>query len=109
LILAALACGVIIYAIGMIKFKPSKSFVGGEDLPLEAEAPGQDFFRTVSDIGIFNSIYKMAEKKYFDIYNITTNMVLGLGRFLSSIHTGSLHTYLLLFLLGFAVVILYLR
>jgi formate hydrogenlyase subunit 3/multisubunit Na+/H+ antiporter MnhD subunit len=109
LILTALICGVVIYAAGIIKFKASKPFVGGEDLPLEAKASGPEFYRTVSDIGIFNTVYKMAEKKFFDIYDVISNIVLSIGRFLSFIHTGSLHTYLLLFLLGFAVVILYLR
>ena len=109
LLLIALLIGLFLYIVLNIKFKASTPFMGGEDLPAEAKASGPEFYTTISDIGFFKKVYGLAEKKFFDIYNIITDLVLGFGRFLSFVHTGSLHTYLLLFLLGFAAVIFTLR
>lgn len=109
LIALALAAGAGIFYFGKIKFQSSNPFIGGEDLPLEAKAPGADFYRTVSDMSFFSKAYALAGKKFFDIYDMITAAVTALGRFLSFVHTGSLHTYLLLFLLGFTAVILFMR
>ncbi len=109
LIVGALFIGILIFLAGNITFKTDKPFMGGEDLPPDAKASGPEFYKTITDMWFFNKVYGFAEKKYFDIYDQITKLVLGLGRFLSFVHTGSLHTYLLLFLLGFATIILALR
>jgi formate hydrogenlyase subunit 3/multisubunit Na+/H+ antiporter MnhD subunit len=109
LIIGALILGLIIYAVSNIKFKAARPFMGGEDLPAEAKASGPEFYKSISDLGFFKRVYALARDKYFDLYDIVTKLVLGVGGFFSFLHTGSLHTYLLMFLLGFAAIILVLR
>jgi len=109
LIIGALLAGLMIFIARNIKFRTAKPFMGGEELGADAKTSGEEFYRTISDIGYLKRVLGLAEKKFFDLYDVTIKFVLGLGRLLSFIHTGSLHTYLLLFLLGFAFVIMVLR
>ncbi|MHB9155061.1 MAG: hypothetical protein ACYC5N_05120, partial [Endomicrobiales bacterium] len=103
---AGLLLGLLIYVAAGVKLRADKPFMGGEELPPEARAAGTEFYKTVSDMGFFRSLYRAAGKKTFDLYDLLTAAVLGAGKVLSRIHTGSLHTYLLLFLLGFTTLLL---
>jgi formate hydrogenlyase subunit 3/multisubunit Na+/H+ antiporter MnhD subunit len=104
IVLAGSALGLLIYLASRLSARKDTAFAGSEDLPVEARFEGTEFYKSVTEIGIFKWIYRLAEKKYFDIYNLSTKFVLGLGGVLSELHTGSIRTYILWFLLGFAVI-----
>lgn len=105
-IVAGLLLGVILYFVSGLKPRTDRPFTGGEEVPLEARAAGTEFYKTVSDIGFFKTMYALAEKKFFDLYDLLTGAALGCGGFLSRAHTGSLQTYLLFFILGFTVILI---
>ncbi|MFC1501311.1 NADH-quinone oxidoreductase subunit L [Elusimicrobiota bacterium] len=107
-ILFGLLAGVFIYLINSFKFKMSSAFVGGEKLDSQTVVKATEFYNTVSDISFFKWMYFYAKKKYFDIYEISTKVVLKIGAMLSFIHSGNLRTYLLFYILGFVAVYFYL-
>ncbi len=103
LILAGVAAGFLLFFITAIKIRKNGVFVGGEVLPLEARAPAIDFYQTITDVPLLNRIYAMAHRKWFDIYEWGTKGILSFGQLLSDVQTGSMHTYVLLCLLGSAL------
>jgi len=97
LILVGIIIGVIIYALGTTtKIREVDSFIGGEILKEHPNMriSGTEFYNTIRDINPLNTIYKLAEKKVFDIYDIGTFITLGFNKVLRYLHNGILLTYL---------------
>jgi formate hydrogenlyase subunit 3/multisubunit Na+/H+ antiporter MnhD subunit len=111
MIIAGVVIGLIIYSAGRLKaVRPDSMYIGGEIMTDEERVTGSDFYRTVSDMGFFSSMYKWAEKCAFDIYNIGTNIAYYFVRGLRAIHTGILPEYLTWMLAGvFILVVILLR
>ncbi|MFC1549045.1 NADH-quinone oxidoreductase subunit L [Candidatus Omnitrophota bacterium] len=106
LLVFATAVGYIIYLAGSaIKTRTVEPFVGGEILEKQPDmrVSGTEFYETIREIGVLKAIYKLAEKKVFDIYEVGTKMTLGFNRMLRYIHNGILLTYLSWCLLGMLV------
>ena len=104
LIIAGLVIGYIIYLMGTLKSaRTDKTFIGGEKLTAEERVTGTEFYNTVSDIGFISRIYKRAQEKLFDIYDIGAKITFGFNKILSHIHNGVLLTYLAWCLLGMIV------
>ncbi len=101
LILGALA-GVGIYcAVHAGKnLKLGDSFIGGEILPEQNKVNPEEFYDTISKLGILSSIYQNAHDGVFDIYHQGRKFMLSAGRFLQYMHNGVLPTYLVWALLG---------
>ena len=106
LLIAGIVLGAIIYFVGTVsKTRQVDIFVGGEtltDVP-EMRVSGTEFYNTIRDIGILKYIYKLAEGKLFDIYEVGTRMTLGFNKLLRYLHNGVLPTYLAWCLLGMIV------
>jgi len=106
-ILIGLFLGAIIYFLGRPgAVRESESYVGGEILEKGLEVSGVDFYQTIQDMGFFKRIYKMAEKKYFDIYDQGKNLVFSISRIFQILHTGVLPTYIIWSLLGLLILII---
>jgi formate hydrogenlyase subunit 3/multisubunit Na+/H+ antiporter MnhD subunit len=105
LMLGGIVIGFLIYLLGSIKVREDTTYIGGESLPDEDRVTGTNFYQTVKDIGGLKQLYRLAEKKLFDIYDWGTVVVRGLGRFFSIFHTGSLHVYLSWSLIGIVVLL----
>jgi len=106
LILAGLAIGAVIYLLGAaMKTRTVEPFAGGEDLRKHPEMrlSGTGFYETIREIGVLKAIYGMAERKFFDIYEVGVKMTLGFNKVLRYIHNGILLTYLSWCLLGMVV------
>jgi len=104
LILVGIVIGGIIYMLGNISknLRVTDAFVGGE---LVKEHPdmrvsGTGFYDTIKDIPILNRVYKLAEKRTFDIYEQLKRLCLFFARIFRLLHTGILTTYLIWMLLG---------
>ena len=107
-IIAGLVLGFIIYLLGTVmKTRTVEPFTGGELLEKHPDmrVSGVDFYETVKDIGILKAIYKMAERKWFDIYEVGVKFTLGFNKVLRYIHNGVLLTYLSWCLLGMLVLL----
>lgn len=106
LIIAGVVIGGIIYLISTaVKTRDADPFIGGEDLKANPDirVSGTEFYNTIHDIGPLKRIYWMAEKKFFDIYEVGTKMTFKFNKMLSYIHNGVLSSYLAWCLLGMAI------
>lgn len=106
LILVGIVVGIIIYLLGtMTKAKERPIFIGGEilkDHP-DMRVSGTEFYNTIREIGFLGTIYRWAERKAFDIYEVGSRVTFGFTRILRYIHNGILPTYLAWCLLGMGI------
>ena len=107
LIILGLVIGAIIYWLGNLRksLREDTSYVGGEVLPAEVRVTGVDFYNTIKDFALFKGIYRKAEEKLFDIYDLGRNSVSIFTKGLQKIHTGVLTTYLSWILVGLAILL----
>ncbi|RKY31638.1 MAG: hypothetical protein DRP67_02195 [Candidatus Omnitrophota bacterium] len=88
-----------------VKVKRARNFIGGEIQTEEMAMSGTEFYRTVYEIGFFKQLYKGAEKKIFDIYEILRNIVFYIGGILKFAHNGVLLNYLSWILFGVLILL----
>lgn len=102
MILIGLFFGIAIYVIFFLKHNVRKddSFIGGENTTPEQNPSGTEFYNTISNFAVFKPLYRGAEKKYFDIYDVTSKVVFFFSGIISKLHSGILHTYLAWVLIG---------
>lgn len=106
LIVVGLVIGFIIYLLGTVKkTRQAEIFIGGElvEQHPEMRLSGTEFYRTIQEMGILKTIYRLALKRWFDIYNVGSKLTFGFNKVLSYIHNGVLPTYLAWCLLGMLV------
>ncbi|MGB2705866.1 MAG: proton-conducting transporter membrane subunit [Candidatus Omnitrophota bacterium] len=106
LILVGIAIGFVIYLLGLaVRTRQTEIFVGGETLKdnPDMRISGTEFYNTIRDIGPLKYIYKLAERKVFDIYEVGSKLTFAFNRVLRYIHNGVLPTYLSWCLLGMII------
>lgn len=108
LILIGLLAGVTIYFLGRgIKTRTAEPFVGGEILERHAgmRVSGVDFYKTIQDIRPLGVIYRLAEAKLFDVYEVGSQLTFAFSRILGFFHNGVLPRYLAWCLLGLVILL----
>ena len=96
LVLISIVLGIIIYLIfSLKKFRTEDSFIGGEKIQDEAEFSTTEFYKTIGEFPDFSWIYRKAEEKWFDIYDLSKQFVLRISHVLSEVHTGILTSYII--------------
>jgi len=106
MIIAGLIIGYLMYFFGTIKkARTVAPFVGGETLEKNPDmrVSGVDFYNTIKDISILRVIYRFAERKLFDLYEVVNKVVAGFGIIFSFMHNGILSRYFLWFIIGLVV------
>jgi hypothetical protein len=98
----AILVGIILYLV-FRRVRFDDEYVGGMIATEENRVTGVEFYNEVKEMSPFKKIYAMAEKKYFDIYDIGTNFSLWFGNIFHRLHTGLLHTYAIWTLIGFVI------
>jgi formate hydrogenlyase subunit 3/multisubunit Na+/H+ antiporter MnhD subunit len=107
LVLISIVLGIVIYlATSLKKFRTEDSFIGGEKIQDQTSYPTPEFYKTITEIGFFSWMYKKAEKKWFDIYDISKNFVLWVSHQLSEAHTGVLPAYVIWVFAGLIIMLL---
>lgn len=107
LVIASIVLGVIIYlATGLKKFRTEDSFIGGEKIQDKTDYPAPEFYKTIGEFRFFSLIYKRAEEKWFDLYDLSKQGVLWLSHQLSEAHTGVLPGYILWVCAGLLIMLL---
>jgi len=107
LVLVSIILGTIIYlATGLKRFRTGESFIGGEKLQDETGYPTIEFYKTISELKIFSWMYKNAEKKWFDIYDLSKRFVLWVSHQLSEAHNGVLSGYIIWVCAGLIIMLL---
>jgi len=106
LIVLGLVLGLIIYSLSKVKIREDTVFLGGESLTSQERYSGVEFYQTIKDFAPFKLIYKKAEEKLFDIYDLGRNFTFIFTKALQRIHTGVLTDYLMWILVGFIILLL---
>jgi len=108
LIIAGLLAGVVIYLIGRVRVtaisKPA--YIGGEILDEKTiKVSGVDFYNTIKEWGPLRILYRISERRAFDVYEIGSKITFGLSGALKWLHNGILHTYLAWMFLGVVILL----
>jgi NADH:ubiquinone oxidoreductase subunit 5 (subunit L)/multisubunit Na+/H+ antiporter MnhA subunit len=106
LIIVGIIVGIIIYLLGTItKTRETEAFIGGEILEKQSNmrVSGTEFYDTIKEIAPLDAIYRLAERKVFDIYHLGSIITFGFNKILSYLHNGILLTYLSWCLLGMII------
>jgi formate hydrogenlyase subunit 3/multisubunit Na+/H+ antiporter MnhD subunit len=106
LIIVGVAVGIIVYLLGTIKkTREAEAFIGGEILEKQPNmrVSGTEFYNTIKDITPLGTIYGLAERKVFDIYDIGSIITFRFNKILRYIHNGVLLTYLAWCFLGMII------
>jgi formate hydrogenlyase subunit 3/multisubunit Na+/H+ antiporter MnhD subunit len=108
LIIISLLLGIVIYlAVSTRKFRLEDSFTGGETLGAAAGFSVLDFYKTLNEFNLLSILYRKAENKWFDIYDLSKKIVLGFSKILSNAHTGVLSQYILWAIIGFILMLIF--
>ena len=98
--------GLLILLIGLFarKVRIVPTWTCGEVQPNEQMIiPGTGFYKTVSSMDGLKQLYDGQEKGYFDLYNQSGKLGLGLTAFLRWLHSGILPMYLTWVTLGLLI------
>ncbi|MCE5346685.1 MAG: hypothetical protein LLG13_10415 [Bacteroidales bacterium] len=107
LVVISIILGIIFYLVFNLKrFRTEDSFIGGEKIQDQTGYPTPEFYKTIGEFGFFSWIYKKAEAKWFDIYDISKKFVLWLSHQLSEAHTGVLTDYVIWAFAGLIIMLL---
>jgi multicomponent Na+:H+ antiporter subunit A len=107
IVLISIILGIILYlALNLKKFRTEDSFIGGEKIQDQTSYATTEFYKTIGEFGIFSWIYRKAEERWFDIYDLSKKFVLGLSHRLSKAHTGVLPDYIIWVFAGLLVMLL---
>jgi multicomponent Na+:H+ antiporter subunit A len=107
LILISIILGIILYlAFNLKKFRTEDSFIGGEKIQDQTSYSTTEFYKTIGEFRLFSWIYKKAEERWFDIYDLSKKFVLWLSHQLSEAHTGVLPAYIIWVFAGLIVMLL---
>ncbi len=99
-----LGVGVLVYLTGNFKgIRETGSYIGGEDLGKDMRLSGTEFYNTIKELPLIRTIYKKAEKKFFDIYEVGKKFVFFFIRIFKYLHNGVLPTYLIWCILGIMI------
>jgi formate hydrogenlyase subunit 3/multisubunit Na+/H+ antiporter MnhD subunit len=107
LVLISLVLGLILYlALNIKKFRREDNFIGGERIQDKTGYPTPEFYKTLSEFRFFSWMYKKAEARWFDLYDLAKQAVLWLSHQLSEGHTGVLPGYVLWAVAGLLIMLL---
>ncbi len=108
LILLSIVLGIIIYLIGNIKnFRTEDSFVGGgEQMNEKANFSAVEFYKTILEFKLLAYLYKKAEERWFDIYDLSKRVILWFSHLFSNAHNGVLSNYAIWIFAGIIIMLL---
>jgi multicomponent Na+:H+ antiporter subunit A len=107
LVLVSIVLGIILYlTFNLKKFRTEDSFIGGEKIQDQTSYATPEFYKTIGEFKVFSTLYRKAEEKWFDIYDLSKRFVLWLSHQLSEAHTGLLPIYVLWVFAGLIIMLL---
>lgn len=107
LVLISIVLGIIVYlAIGLKKYRVEDSFIGGEKIQDTTGYPTPEFYKTIGEFRFFSWMYRKAEEKVFDIYDLSKQFVLWFSHKLSEAHSGILPGYVIWVCAGLIIMLL---
>lgn len=97
---AGIALGIIIYLLSSTKIRRDEGFIGGEVKSEAMKMSGVEFYSSIENMRPFRLLYKLAARKWFDIYHIARYIVGYFKSFLAFLHTGMVNNYISWVFLG---------
>jgi NADH:ubiquinone oxidoreductase subunit 5 (subunit L)/multisubunit Na+/H+ antiporter MnhA subunit len=117
MLLVGIIAGFVIYFItSASKVRVCDTYVGGEVLSetyitdvgrgggRDVEVTGVDFYASIKAMPLIRTMYKGAEKKLFDIYDVVRETMFYFVKVLRSMHAGLLPMYLTWLVLGLLII-----
>ena len=101
---ATLLIGFLVYWI-VRKVRFDEIYLGGMEALAHFRVMGTEFYNEIRNMKLLKGIYNGAEKKHFDIYNLSSRCSFSITRLFKSIHNGQLQLYNLWILVGMLVLI----
>jgi len=105
-LISILLGGLIYFATGLRKFRREDSFIGGEKFYEKTAYPATGFYGTISEFRLFGWVFRKAEEKIFDIYDMSKKAVLWFSHVLSETHSGVLTGYVIWVFAGLIIILL---
>ena len=106
LIIAGIIIGAILYPfLKPPKIRIAPAFVGGERQTEQMKISGTSFYNVIKETTFLKTMYKLAEKKLTDLYEVLKSIVLYFTEGFRVFHTGILGTYLTWMLFGLLVLL----
>jgi multicomponent Na+:H+ antiporter subunit A len=107
LVVISIILGIIVYlASNSKKLRSEDSFIGGEKIQEQTGYSIPEFYKTIVEFRFFSWIYKKAEERWFDIYDLSKTSVLWLSHQFSEAHTGVLPGYIIWIFAGLIIMLL---
>lgn len=107
LVLVSIILGLLIYlSLNIKKLRSDSSFIGGEKIQDQTGYPTPEFYKTITEFRSMAWIYRKAEEKWFDIYDVSKRFVLWLSHQFSDAHSGMLPAYVLWVFAGLIIMLL---
>ena len=107
LVLISIILGIVLYlSFNLKKFRTEDSFIGGEKIQDQTSYPTTEFYKTLSEFRPLSWVYMKAEKRWFDIYDLSKQFVLWLSHQLSEAHSGVLPVYIIWVFAGLIIMLL---
>jgi formate hydrogenlyase subunit 3/multisubunit Na+/H+ antiporter MnhD subunit len=107
LVLVSIIIGAVVYlSLNLTRLRHDDSFIGGEKIQDQTGYPTPEFYKTLSEFRSVNWIYRKAEEKWFDLYDLSKKFVLWISHHLSDAHTGILPSYVLWVIAGLVIMFL---
>jgi formate hydrogenlyase subunit 3/multisubunit Na+/H+ antiporter MnhD subunit len=103
LILALLALPLILGLLFFLLVKKPRTddvYLGGHAPDEQFRASGADFYKEIVEMRPLRSVFKLADKKVFDIYHVGGQGTFGLSHLLQKAHPGLLPLYILFIVFG---------
>lgn len=107
LLIAGLILGILFYYIGKMSTRATRPvFLGGEEPVREVNRfSGTHFYKTITDMGVFKTLFEDGEKGVFDVYNIIGKLGNSFIEVLRKFHNGVLSVYLSWCIIGLGFII----
>ncbi|UCG26885.1 MAG: hypothetical protein JSV24_07855 [Bacteroidales bacterium] len=107
LIIVSIILGILIYLAGNIRnFRIKDSFIGGEILQDQVSFSVVEYYKTIREFRLFRIIYDRAEKKWFDLYDLSRRLTLAFSKWLSLAHSGVLTSYAIWVFIGIVIMLI---
>jgi formate hydrogenlyase subunit 3/multisubunit Na+/H+ antiporter MnhD subunit len=107
LVVISIMLGIIFYLISSHKkFRTEDSFIGGEKIQDQTGYSTPEFYKTIGEFPALAWIYRKAEERWFDIYDLSKQFVLWVSHEFSETHTGILTGYILWVFAGLSIMLL---
>jgi formate hydrogenlyase subunit 3/multisubunit Na+/H+ antiporter MnhD subunit len=75
-------------------------YLGGNAPAEEFRVAGTGFYKEIAEMRPFKALYRQAEAKSFDVYDLGAKATFGLSRLLQRAHSGLLSVYIMFILFG---------